>query len=257
MIPNHDLSFQMFSSHAAATLGEQISLLAELGYTDVQSFFFGPPSDMAALDDYAALLTQHGLTAKSGHFTLDLFEDHPDMVAAIARKFGMALVVFPWINPDDRPTDVAGRQAFGGRMAALTTQMAARGLTFAYHNHDVEMIPLSDGSYPIDHLMGDTVPFEPDLAWMVVGGADPMGFLHTYRGRIPAMHVKDLAAPGTCLDEKGFADLGHGVMDWQTLWNASVAAGSQLMVAEHDHPSDWTRFARRSIKAVRRIGGHA
>ena len=33
------------------------------------------------------------------------------------------------------------------------------------------MIPLPDGSYPIDHLLGDTVPFEPDLAWMVVGGA--------------------------------------------------------------------------------------
>lgn len=40
MIPNDDLSFQMFSSRAAATLEEQLKLLAELGYTDVQPFFF-------------------------------------------------------------------------------------------------------------------------------------------------------------------------------------------------------------------------
>ena len=255
MIPNNDLSFQMFSSRSAATLGEQVTLLASLGYSDVQPFFFGPPEDMAALDDYAALLRNHGLTAKSGHFTLDLFLDHPDMVQAIARTFGMTLVVCPWINPEDRPTTVTGWRAMGALMAGITADMAARGLTYAYHNHDFEMVPLPDGSYPIDHLLGATVPFEPDLAWMVVGGADPSPFLAKYQGRIPAVHVKDVAAPGTCLDEMGFADLGHGVMVWQRLWDASVAAGSQLMVVEHDQPSDWTRFARRSIETMRKLGG--
>ena len=91
-------------------------------------------------------------------------------------------------------------------------------------------------------------------ASMGYGGADPLPFLQKYAGRIPAVHGKDVAAPGTCLDEKGFADLGHGVMDWQALWNASVAAGALLMVVEHDLPSDWTRFARRSIVTMRRIG---
>ncbi len=255
MIPNNDLSFQLFSSRAAATMEEQLSYLAELGYTDVQPFFFGPPADPDAPARDAALVRAHGLTAKSGHFTLDLFEDHPDMVEAIARAYGSTLVVCPWINPEDRPTDAAGWKAFGARLAAITADMARRGLTFAYHNHDFEMIPLPDGSYPIDHLLGETVPFEPDLAWMVVGGADPLPFLKKYAGRIPAVHVKDVAAAGTCLDEKGFADLGHGVMDWQKLWDASVAAGAGLMVVEHDLPLDWKRFARRSIETMKRIGG--
>jgi sugar phosphate isomerase/epimerase len=255
MIPNNDLSFQLFSSRASDSMEEQLSLLAELGYSDVQPFFFGPPADAQAPARDAALVRAHGLTAKSGHFTLDLFEGQPDMVEAIARAYGSTLVVCPWINPEDRPTTVAGWQAFGARFAAITADMARRGLAFAYHNHDFEMVPLPDGSYPIDHLLGETVPFEPDLAWMVVGGADPLPFLRKYAGRIPAVHVKDLAAPGTCLDEKGFADLGHGVMDWQTLWDASVAAGAGLMVVEHDLPSDWRRFARRSIETMRRIGG--
>lgn len=254
MIPNSDLSFQMFSSRAAENLEEQISVLAELGYTDVQPFFFGPPEDMASLESYSALLKRYGLTAKSGHFTLDLFEDAPDLVTAIARRFGMWLVVCPWIAPEDRPQTVAGWKALGDRLARLTDLMAARGLTFAYHNHDFEMHPLPDGSYPIEHLLGDRVPFEPDLAWMVVGGADPLVWLDRYRGRIPAVHVKDLAPEGTALDERGFADLGHGILDWQSLWDAAVASGSQLMIVEHDQPSDWRRFARRSIETMRAIG---
>ena len=252
MIPNHELSFQMFSSCAAATLVEQITLLAHPGYSDVQPFCFGPPEDVAAPDDNVALLRAHGLTAKSGHFTLDLFADHLDLVAMIAAKFGMTLVVCPWINPGDRPATVAGWQAFGVRMAAITAQVAGPGLTYTCHNHDFEMIPRPDDSYPIDP--GDTVPFGPDPAWMAVGAADPLPFLQKYHSRIAAVHVKAVAAPGTCLDEKGFADPGDGVMDWQTLWDASVRAGAPLMVVEHDLPSDWTRFARRSIETMQRPG---
>ena len=254
MIPNNDLSFQMFSSRAAATLEEQLKLLSELGYTDVQPFFFGPPENMAELDDYVALLKKYRLTAKTGHFTLDIFEQSPDLVEEIAKKFGMWLVVVPWINPEDRPTTAEGWKAIGKRLEAYTLAMEGRGLTFAYHNHEFEMQPLPDGSYPIEHLLGDKVPFEPDLAWIVVGEADPLKWLKKYNGRIPAVHVKDLAPEGEGLDEKGFADLGHGTLDWQTLWDASVAAGSKLMVVEHDQPSDWKRFATRSIETLRKLG---
>lgn len=254
MIPNNDLSFQMFSSRSAASLEEQLKLLSELGYTDVQPFFFGPPDSMDEITNYVALLKKYKLTAKSGHFTFEVFEKSPSLVEDIAKAFGMWLVVIPWINPEDRPTTVEGWDAIGERLADYTADMKARGLTFAYHNHDFEMVPLSDGSYPIEHLLGTSVPFEPDLAWMVVGKADPLFWIKKYSGRIPAVHVKDVASAGTLLDEKGFADVGHGTMDWQTLWGACVDAGAKLMIVEHDLPSDWTRFARRSIESMRRIG---
>lgn len=257
MIPNNDLSFQMFSSRMAATLEEQLTLLASLGYTDIQPFFFGPPDDMAELHAYADRMRALGLTAKSGHFTFEVFEKSPDLVEEIARIFGMTLVVIPWINPEDRPTTVDGWQAIGARLAAYTADMAARGLTFAYHNHDFEMIPLPDGSFPIDHLLGATVPFEPDLAWIFVGGQDPLVWLRKYAGRIPAVHVKDLAPAGEAVDERGFADVGHGTMDWQALWDASVAAGAGLMIAEHDQPADWRRFATRAVASMKRLGGAA
>jgi sugar phosphate isomerase/epimerase len=253
-VPNNDFSFQMLSSREAATLEEQLKLLSELGYTDVQPFFFGMPENIAELDDYVALLKKYNLTAKTGHFTLDIFEQDPAAVETIAKKFGMWLVVVPWINPEDRPTTAEGWKAIGAKLEAYTLDMEKRGLTFAYHNHEFEMIPLPDGTFPIDHLLGDKVPFEPDLAWVAVGKQDPLVWLEKYKGRIPAVHVKDIAPEGEKLDEKGFADLGHGTLDWQTLWDASVAAGSQLMIVEHDLPSDWKRFATNSIATLRQIG---
>ena len=255
MIPNNDLSFQMFSSRSAATLEEQLKLLSELGYTDVQPFFFGPPDNMDEITRYVALLKKYNLTTKSGHFTREVFDKSPNLVEDIAKAFGMWLVVDPWINPEDRPTTTDGWRKVGERLEGVTADMKARGLTFAYHNHEFEMGLLPDGSYPIEHVLGDTVPFEPDLAWMVVGKANPLDWLKRYAGRIPAVHVKDVAPAGTMLDERGFADLGYGTLDWQTLWDASVEAGAQLMIVEHDQPTDWTRFARRSIDTMRRLGG--
>jgi hypothetical protein len=32
--------------------------------------------------------------------------------------------------------------------------------------------------------------------------------------------------------------------NWPRYWHAAVQAGAELMVAEHDAPSDWRRFAR-------------
>ena len=45
----------------------------------------------------------------------------------------------------------------------------------------------------------------------------------------------------------GWADVGHGVMDWQKIVPAMHAAGIELMVLEHDNPSDAIRFAERSF----------
>jgi sugar phosphate isomerase/epimerase len=256
MIPNNDLSFEMYSSRFAPTLEEQVKLVAEVGYTDVQPFFFGPPEGSGTIDAYVALLKHYGLTARSGHFTLDLFDKSPELVAEIAKAFGMGLVVMPWINPEDRPTTAAGWQAIGRKMAAHTEAMQKYGLSFAYHNHDFEMARLPDGSYPLEHVLGESVQLEPDLAWMVIGKVDPLAWIRKYWGRIPAVHVKDLAPTGENADEMGFADVGQGTMDWQMLWDACVAAGAQLMIAEHDKPSDWRRFARRSVEGMRRIGNH-
>ena len=44
---------------------------------------------------------------------------------------------------------------------------------------------------------------------------------------------------------------GEGMLPWADLWRACVASGAEIMVAEHDNPNDFDRFARVSAEAMR------
>ena len=70
--------------------------------------------------------------------------------------------------------------------------------------------------------------------------------------RLGAVHVKDIAPAGTALEEDGWADVGHGTLDWARLL-AMLAdkAATTLYVLEHDNPADLARFAGRSIDWVK------
>ena len=81
-------------------------------------------------------------------------------------------------------------------------------------------------------------------------GADPIAPITTYGSRIAIAHLQDTAATGEADDEDGWADVGHGTMDWPTLFQALKAAGTRHFVMEHDNPSDHRRFAQRAFDAT-------
>ena len=70
----------------------------------------------------------------------------------------------------------------------------------------------------------------------------------------PWSTVKDIAPSGDKTDEDGWADVGTGTLPWGELWRLCAAAGADVMIAEHDNPSDFDRFARVSAEAMRRLG---
>jgi sugar phosphate isomerase/epimerase len=130
-------------------------------------------------------------------------------------------------------------------------KVRAAGLAFGWHNHDFELVPLADGSVPMQIILENApgIDWEADIAWIIRGGGDPMDWIARHGSRITAAHVKDIAPAGECTDEDGWADVGHGVVDWRGIKTALVSAGTGLFVMEHDNPSDNTRFATRSINA--------
>jgi sugar phosphate isomerase/epimerase len=70
--------------------------------------------------------------------------------------------------------------------------------------------------------------------------------------RITAVHVKDIAPAGECVDEDGWADVGQGTLDWkQLIADAKANTKAKFYVMEHDKPSDAIRFAKRSIASVK------
>jgi sugar phosphate isomerase/epimerase len=102
---------------------------------------------------------------------------------------------------------------------------------------------LLDGAPDID--------WEMDVAWVMRAEQDPMEWAEKYGSRITALHVKDLAPKGEAQDEDGWADVGHGTMNWRALLprlKSNTAAAHLVM--EHDNPSDLERFVSRSIQSV-------
>lgn len=241
------LSFQLYSSRKFPPLEQQLAILSRLGYRNVEPHG-GLYEDPSALK---VSLDRAGLAAPSGHFGLDLLEQDLSRALAIARTLGIGLLVCPWLDPSERASDAAGWRALGKRLGTLAGKVRDNGLLFAWHNHDFEFRPLADGSMPIEHLMAEPeLLLELDIAWVVRAGTDPATWIERYAGRIAACHVKDLAPAGANVGEDGWADVGTGIVDWRSLWPMVVRAGAKLMVAEHDNPNDFERFARVSLAAM-------
>ena len=62
--------------------------------------------------------------------------------------------------------------------------------------------------------------------------------------------MKDIAPAGENADEDGWADVGHGVIDWPGLYGQLRKTPATCYVMEHDKPNDVARFARRSLATV-------
>jgi sugar phosphate isomerase/epimerase len=248
----YPVSFQLYSAREFPPLEEQLSTLAKLGYTNVEPF-----ADLyAAPETFRALLDANGLSALSGHFNLWDLEADPDKAISIAKTLGIEIVIAPWLDPADRPIDAAGWKSVGKRLAKLQETFAAAGLTFAWHTHDFEFIGLPDGSFPIEHILdGNCVGLELDIAWVVRAGADPAAWLNKYADRLVTIHVKDIAPEGQNAEQDGWADLGHGVVDWKGLWPLIERSKARLAILEHDRPGDWRRFAQNSALAFSALMG--
>lgn len=248
------VSFQLYSARNFPPLADVLSLLGSLGYKEVEGFggIYGPMDD-AAIKQLKGDLDANGLTMATGHFGLDQLENEPDRMLSIARTLGMDSIYCPYVMPEDRPTDAEGWKAFGARLEKASKPFKDAGLEFGWHNHDFEFVALSDGSLPHDRIFegGPNLSWEMDVAWVIRGGADPFKWIDLYKDRITAAHVKDIAPAGENEEEGGWADVGHGTVQWGKLWEALKATKAKHFVVEHDNPSDLVRCATRSIETVK------
>ncbi|MEX0347259.1 MAG: sugar phosphate isomerase/epimerase family protein [Rhizobiaceae bacterium] len=243
-------SFQLYSARNFQPWSEVLSSLSDLGYRQVEGFggvYENPASIKAMMDD-------NNLSMPSGHFDIAALENDFAKVDEIAGIFGISKIVCPFLQPGSRPETADGWRDLARRLSAVSDTVSTSGRSFAWHNHDFEFEATPDGHIPMQVLLDDapTIEWEADLAWIVRGGSDPFAWIEKYGDRISAVHVKDIAVEGDCMDEDGWADVGQGTMQWHRLFDAvRNRSRCELFVAEHDNPNDLNRFAGRSIEAMR------
>ena len=246
-----DVSFQLYSAREFTPWPDVFAMLAAAGYTQVEGFggvYEDPQATRDALD-------QAGLSMPSGHFfPISNFEEGLEQSLATARVLGMNRVFCPAPEDDLRAGgDAAAWIVLAKRLEEACKKVNDAGLRFGWHNHHWEFMPLPGGEIAMELILehAPSIDWEADIAWIVRGNADPIAWINAHANRITTAHVKDIAPEGECADEDGWADVGHGTMDWSAIMSALRAADVDLFVMEHDKPSDATRFAHRSIDACR------
>ncbi len=232
--------------HLEQPLAQTLHQVANIGYHGVETI--GDHGISAG--EMNDLLDANNLIACSTHVPLSRFESELGKVIAFNQAISNDCLVLPALPQDERPIDAAGWLEMGRRLDAIGQRCADVEMRFLYHNHAWEMVEL-DGKLAIDWLFEGATPenlqWEPDIAWIVRGGVDPVEILGRYTGRCPRIHVKDIAPEGQNEDQMGFADVGFGVLDWATLLPAAKAAGGEWFVVEHDLPKDPVETVQRSF----------
>ena len=243
-----DYSYQLYSSRKFGPIRNTLNMVAEAGYSQVECF-----GDLISSSDLAEGLAETGLALPTAHVALDLVESEPGKLVDLCGSLGIVQIYAPYVMPDDRPNSVVGWTEFGRRLAEAGEPLRDAGIGFGWHNHDFEFVALEDGMMPIQCMLDadEGLLLELDIAWVHVAGADPFAWLDRFGNRLGAVHIKDVAPRGECADEDGWADIGHGTLDWKLLSEAVDKSSAAYRIVEHDNPSNDRRFANRSIAALR------
>jgi sugar phosphate isomerase/epimerase len=245
------IAVQLYSlRHFSDDFATQIATVAELGYTGVELVGLSLSPERVS-----EILAEHTVKAVSAHVSYQALSEDLDKLLHFHQMIGNSWVIVPAPPQDVRETNtVESWLNFAKSLEAFGRRCFDAKVRLGYHNHRWEMVEL-EGKRVIDWMMDETDPdylfFEPDLAWIAAGGADPKAILDQYAGRCPRVHVKDLAPAGENEDEMGLADVGYGTLDWNVLLPAARAAGAEWYVVEHDKPKDPVVSVGRSLEFLR------
>jgi sugar phosphate isomerase/epimerase len=190
-----------------------------------------------------------GISWKSVHAGGNDLRDTPQAVIDEAKAAGITNITcsFP-LYPADRATFMAGPTVDDWKKNADTFNKLGAlcqkaGLSFGYHNHNVEFRKVGD-VVPYDLLLKETDPalvqMEMDIGWVVAGGADPVAYLTKYPNRYYSLHIKDLknqGIPNTNMKMIS-AIIGKGIIDWKTVLAAAHKTKVERAFLEIEEPYD-------------------
>jgi sugar phosphate isomerase/epimerase len=245
---NTPLSIQLYSLRTLPGLADVLDTVKAAGYRNVE--LIGSHLDDAV--NVRKQLDARGLAVSSSHVGMAALRDRFDTIMSACETLGLTQLFMPSVPPDERQSVEPYWTQLGRELGQMAVRAKDRGIELGYHNHHWELTAQADGRSALDCLFAGAgnapLTWQTDVAWLVRGNADPVALMQQHKARVVSVHAKDLAPAGTKLDEDGWEDVGHGVLDWRgRLAQAAVDNGARWLVAEHDKPSDPARFARNSF----------
>ncbi len=224
--------------------------VARAGYRAVELVGYGN----ADVDSIGELLSDLDVSVLGAHISYeDLGADLDTAIADLVALDAEYLVV-----QQARPRDWSTVDSIRRLAATLNEWGAAsleRGLSLGYHGYhpiEAEFALLPTGVAAYDLMVAETDPslvtIQVDTYWVTRVGRDTAQVLASLAGRVPTLHLKDMAPPPV----EGDVPVGDGVLPWPEILDAAEAAGtSWLVVEQEDDPANAFRDIRRSLAFVR------
>ncbi len=208
---------------------EILERVANAGYQELE--FAGYHGHSA--DELRVLCEKLSLNPVSTHISIDELEKDMDASIGFAADLGIDYLTCPWVAEDRRnPKSYVAMASLFNKVGAACQ---AKGINFAYHNHDFEFIEY-DGKAGYDILLDacdpDLVQQEIDLYWITKAGADPLAYFDKYPGIFHLCHVKDMSNMDSSQD---IATVGTGGIDFAKIF-AAENSGLKHFIVEHDNP---------------------
>jgi sugar phosphate isomerase/epimerase len=202
-----------------------LAKVAAMGVTGVELF-----GAHKSASDTKAILERQGLTPVACHVVFDTLQTELEGQIARAKEIGAGILVCAWSKANDQITWEQIADALERHAQACNAQ----GLSFAYHNHEHEILEMVGGVPVLDLIAAraPSVKLELDTAWLHAGGVKPSSYLQKYADRTILVHIKDLRKTATGWDT---VELGQGEVDLADTIAAAKKTSAQWLLLEQDN----------------------
>jgi sugar phosphate isomerase/epimerase len=220
----------------------------EIGYEAVQVSGMGPidPKELKKIVD------GEGLYICTTHIPYQKMVDTPEVVIEEHQLWGCKHPAIGGMPGEYRNAE--GYHRFAKEASEVGKRLAEGGMHFSYHNHSFELEKYGD-KVGLEILRTESDPkyfnLEIDTYWIQHGGGDPAEWVSRCKGRIPLLHLKDMAMRGS---EQLMAEIGEGNLNWPSILTAAKEAGVDWYIIEQDvcqrDPFESLAISFRNVKAM-------
>ncbi|ESQ76161.1 sugar phosphate isomerase/epimerase [Asticcacaulis sp. AC402] len=226
-----------------------LKAVKELGYELIETA--GVRGASAA--EYRKQIEDAGLKIRAAHTSMSKLIDAFDKELADAVGLGAEWLVASspkpganfdpkkdWVVAMSESMDADQWKFNAEHISVMAPKVKAAGLKFAYHNHPMEFKDLGGGLTGEDILVSaapaDQLRLELDIGWVAVGGADPAATIRKYADRTDLLHIKDMVQDAAEPSGWRSVEVGAGVVDWKSVFEAAKEVGVKAWFVEQEAP---------------------
>lgn len=224
--------------------------IADIGYKTVQ---------VSGVCDYEPAwlkeqLERTGLQCVITHPDDERFFD-PQKIVADHKVFGCKYIGLGCMPKGSR--GLAEIDQFIETFRPLAKGIRENGGRMMYHHHHYEFGRDEQGERYLDKILrsfpAEDLGLTLDTYWVQVGGANPAELLKSLKGRVPCIHLKDLAISGV---EQHMAPVGSGNINFEKVLAAAEAADTEFALVEQDESYEEDPFVclKKSYDYLRSLG---